>query len=55
MVPFAIYIIALVTVPLSPVVITVPVVFGSVIVRSAVGLTTASVVSKLSALLPFKN
>jgi hypothetical protein len=38
MVPFAI--IALVTVPLSPVVITVPVTLGSVMVRSAVGSAT---------------
>jgi hypothetical protein len=40
MVPFAI--IALVTVPLSPVVTTVPVTLGSVMVRSAVGSATVS-------------
>ena len=38
-------IIVLVTVPLSPVVTTVPVTLGNVMVRSAVGSTTVSVVS----------
>ena len=46
--------IALVTVPVSPVVTNVPVILGNVKVRSAVGSTTASVVSKPSAVAPSK-
>ena len=42
-------IIVLVTLPVSPVVTTVPVTFGRVIVRSAVGSVTVKVVSKSSA------
>ena len=44
-----------VTVLVSPVVTTVPVVSGSVIVRSAVGSVTVSVVSKSSAVAPSKT
>jgi len=44
----------LVTVPVSPVVTTVPVTLGKVIVLSAVGLTTVKVVSKSSSLEPSK-
>ena len=47
--------IALVTVPVSPVVTTAPVTFGSVIVRSAVGSTTVSVVSKAFSVAPSKT
>jgi hypothetical protein len=46
--------IASVIVPVSPVVITVPLTFGKVIVLSAVGLTTVRVVSKASAVEPSK-
>ena len=41
-----------VTVPLSPEVITVPVLLGNVMVLSAVGSATVSVVSKSSAVAP---
>ena len=47
-----VFIIAAVTVPESPVVITVPVTFGKVIVLSAVGSTTVNVVSKSSSVAP---
>ena len=48
-------IIVLVTLPVSPVVTTVPVTFGSAIVRSAVGSVTVKVVSKSSAVAPSKT
>ena len=44
-----------VTVPVSPVVTTVPVTLGRVLVLSAVGSTTVSVVSKPSAVAPSKT
>ena len=47
-------IMVLVTLPVSPLVTTVPVTLGNVIVRSAVGSTTARVVSKASAVAPSK-
>ena len=43
------------TVPVSPVVINVPVMFGIVIILSAVGSTTVRVVSKVSAVEPSKT
>ena len=47
--------IVFVTEPVSPVVTTVPVTSGRVIVRSAVGSTTARVVSKSFAVAPSKT